>query len=342
MVNAGFRADFRAGNTRERCRTRACVQNSAMPYHLSYTTITLRRDNMSRRPEDWVVERARKNIKAVAVNGQHNLILEGDPPQAAIFEGDDARALIDIGHQAVLLGTEGETPVFAVALDDGSAASAASMAPGTAAFMDLRQVGPLIADADGHVLAHARGMIYWHSRHGFCGVCGSPTQSRYHGHERVCLNPDCGVSHFPRTDPAVIMLVSRDDIPGGACLLGSHARWSFGMYSTLAGFVEPGETLEQCVAREVFEESAIQTTDITYMASQPWPFPSSLMLGFRARAISYDIKCDPTELKDAQWFSREQVLEMKEFADAKGDDTRLPRKDSISRWLIQSWLDDVK
>lgn len=317
------------------------MQSFGMSYHLSYTTISLRRDNMSRRTEAWVAARAKENIKAVAVNGQHNLILEGDPPQATIFEGDDARALIEIGTQAVLLGTEGETPVFAVALDDASATTAANMATGDAEFMDLRQVGPRIADADGHVLAHARGMVYWHARHGFCGVCGSPTESRHHGHERVCLNPDCGVSHFPRTDPAVIMLVSRDDVPGGACLLGSHSRWAFGMYSTLAGFVEPGETLEQCVSREVFEEAGIHTTDVTYMASQPWPFPSSLMLGFRARATSFDIQCDPDELKDAQWFTRDQVLAMKEYADATGDDVRLPRKDSISRWLIQTWLDDV-
>ena len=312
-----------------------------MPYHLSYTTITLRRDNMSRRPADWVSSRAKQNVKAVAVHGQQNLIITGEPPQAAIFEGDAARALISIGQQEILLGTEGETPVFAVSLDDQAADMAAQMAATDAAFMDLRQVGPRISDADGHVLAHARGMVYWHARHGFCGVCGSPTQSRHHGHERVCQNTACGISHFPRTDPAVIMLVSRDDVPGGACLLGSHARWPCGMYSTLAGFVEPGETLEQCVAREVLEESGIHTDNVTYMASQPWPFPSSLMLGFRARATSYDIICDPEELKDAQWFTRDQVLDMKEFADAEGDDIRLPRKDSISRWLIQTWLDDV-
>jgi len=312
-----------------------------MSYQLSYTAITLRRDNMSRRPADWVSRRAKKNIKAVAVHGQHNLIIMDDEPTAAIFEGAAARALIDAGRQEILLGTEGDTPVFAVALDDKVAGRIAEMAGPNAEFMDLRQVGPRISDGDGHVLAHARGMTYWHDRHGFCGVCGAPTDSRHHGHERVCLNKDCGVSHFPRTDPAVIMLVSRDDVPGGACLLGSHARWQFGMYSTLAGFVEPGETLEQCVEREVFEESGIRTTDVTYMASQPWPFPSSLMLGFRARATSYDIECDPNELKDAQWFTREQVLDMKEFADAQGDDIRLPRKDSISRWLIQTWLDDV-
>ncbi len=338
MVNSGFFVLIAIGDVAE---AYGVCKIPGMPIHLSYTTITLRRDNMSRRPTDWVSSRAKKNIKAVAVHGQHNLIIDGNPPQAAIFEGETARALIDAGRQEILLGTEDDTPVFAVALDDKVAAKISTLAGPNATFMDLRQVGPRLTDAEGHVLAHARGMTYWHDRHGFCGVCGAPTESRHHGHERVCLNNDCGVSHFPRTDPAVIMLVSRDDIPGGACLLGSHARWSFGMYSTLAGFVEPGETLEQCVEREVFEESGIHTTDITYMASQPWPFPSSLMLGFRARATSYGIECDPEELKDAQWFTREQVLDMKEFADAKDDDTRLPRKDSISRWLIQTWLDDV-
>ena len=111
------------------------------------------------------------------------------------------------------------------------------------------------------------------------------------------------------------------------------------MYSTLAGFIEPGETMEQAVTREVFEESGIETTGVEYLASQPWPFPSSLMLGFHAKATSYDITIDKEELVDCQWFSRADVLGMKESLDAVGDEIRLPRKDSISRWLIQKWLD---
>lgn len=311
-----------------------------MPISLTYTTLSLRRDNMSRRPDDWLAERMAAGVGVVPVNGASNLILAGDRPTAQVFEGDAARQLLAGSGQAVLLGTDEHKPVFAIAVADSDAATVAAMAGGEAEFMDLRQVGRLLPAADAHLLAHARGMIHWHSRHGFCGVCGAPTQSRHNGHERACTNPDCATGHFPRTDPAIIVLVSRDDVPGGACLLGRHARWTFGMYSTLAGFVEPGETLEQAVNREVFEESGIDTENVIYMASQPWPFPSSLMLGFRARATSYDINFDTDELSDCRWFSRDEVNAMKEWRDAKEGDLRLPRPDSISRWLIQTWLDE--
>src|SRR5262249_49094954 len=147
-------------------------------------------------------------------------------------------------------------------------------------FTDLRRVGPLLERFEGSLLAYARGITYWHQRHRFCGVCGAPTRSRDAGHVRVCLNETCKTQHFPRTDPAVIMLVH----DGDRCLLGRQSVWPTGMHSTLAGFVEPGESLEEAVAREVREETAIEVTDVAYHSSQPWPFPSSVMLGFHARA----------------------------------------------------------
>ncbi|MGJ3260103.1 MAG: NAD(+) diphosphatase [Rhodospirillales bacterium] len=307
--------------------------------NLTYTTLSLRRDNMSRRPPDWLAERMAGGFGVVPVLGSKNLIVTGDAPQAFIFEGDTAQRILDAGGQEILLGTDDHKPVFAVSVDDTLAEQIIAMTGGAAEFVDLRTVGPFLPPADAHILAHARGMAFWHSRHGHCGVCGAPTQSQHSGHERKCVNPDCGTSHFPRTDPAIIVLVYRTDIPGGACLLGRHARWPFGMYSTLAGFVEPGETLEQAVSREVFEEAGIETTNVTYMASQPWPFPSSLMLGFHAEATSFDITIDDDELSDCKWFTRDDIRGMKEWLDAKDDDIRLPRRDSISRWLIQQWFD---
>ncbi len=184
-------------------------------------------------------------------------------------------------------------------------------------------------------------------RHLYCGVCGALTQSRDGGHVRVCTNPDKPHTHFPRTDPAVIMLVEHDDPEGNgpACLLGRQSRWVEGMYSTLAGFVEPGETLEEAVAREVLEESAVRVTDVRYRASQPWSFPSSLMLGFRARAETTAIRIDGRELEDARWFTPDEVRSFGEWGDAppsgSPDEKRLPRKDSISRWLIDVWLGEV-
>lgn len=312
---------------------------STFSLNLTYTTLSLRRDNMSRRPPEWLAERMAAGLGVVPVLGSNNLVITGDTPRAQVFEGDQAHALLEASQQEILLGTDDHRPVFAVSVDESQAAEVVAMTGGAAEFVDLRQVGPFLPPADAHILAHARGMVYWHARHGFCGVCGSATETRHSGHERKCVNPACGISHFPRTDPAIIVLVYRTDMPGGACLLGRHSRWPFGMYSTLAGFVEPGETLEQAVSREVFEEAGIETTNVHYLASQPWPFPSSLMLGFHAEATSFEINIDDEELSDCRWFTRDDLRGMKEWLDAKDDDLRLPRRDSISRWLIQRWFD---
>src|SRR5262249_4560440 len=153
------------------------------------------------------------------------------------------------------------------------------------------------------LLAYARGLMHWHARHGFCGVCGSRTESASAGHVRKCTNPDCGASHFPRTDPAVIMLVH----DGDKALLGRQKVWPQGMYSTLAGFVEPGESLEETVRREVYEETGIAVGEVVYHSSQPWPFPASLMIGFHAEARSRTINRVDSELEDAGWFSRAEL-----------------------------------
>jgi len=149
---------------------------------------------------------------------------------------------------------------------------------------------------------------------------------------RRCSNPGCGREHYPRTDPAVIMLVTRPGPDGGACLMARGHKFRAGMYSSLAGFVDQGESLEQAVIREVFEETGINVDDVEYKASQPWPFPSSLMLGFRARAISTKINIDPKELADARWFPKSVVRK------AGANELLLPRKDSIAYWLIKDWL----
>ena len=177
---------------------------------------------------------------------------------------------------------------------------------------------------DAALLAYARAMMYWHLRHQYCGVCGALTELLEAGHVRQCTNPECRATHFPRTDPAVIMLV----ISGELCLLGRQASWPAGMYSTLAGFVEPGEKFEAAVAREVFEESSVRIGRTTYHSSQPWPFPGSVMLGFHALAETTDIRVDHTELEDARWFERSWLL-------AQHDKTEffLPGKQSIARRL---------
>ena len=172
-------------------------------------------------------------------------------------------------------------------------------------------------------------MMFWNARHRFCGLCGSPTRSEEAWHMRRCTAPQCNTMHFPRTDPAVIMLVT----DGDRALLGRSRHFPTGMYSTLAGFLEPGESLEDAVAREVREESGIVVGPVFYHSSQPWPFPANIMLGFYAEAATSEITVDYGELEDARWFERGWL---KSHAD--DDDFRLPRRDSIARRLVDDWL----
>lgn len=204
--------------------------------------------------------------------------------------------------------------------------------PPGAEFVDLRRVGALLSATDAALAAFARALLWWHGRTGFCGVCGAPTLSREAGHVRLCSG--CGASHFPRTDAAVIVLVH----DGDRVLLGRQRQWPQGMYSVLAGFVEPGESLEQTVAREVMEESGIAVTDIRYQSSQPWPFPQSLMLGFTARALTDAVAFDAEELEDCRWYTRQELLAVPADAVAGDAPFALPRPDSIARRLVDKWL----
>ncbi|MDR7086285.1 NAD+ diphosphatase [Aeromicrobium panaciterrae] len=193
--------------------------------------------------------------------------------------------------------------------------------------VSLRILGPSVAPDEASLAVHAIGLSRWHETHQFCAKCGSPSEQAEAGHTRIC--PACGTHHFPRTDPAVIMLITDGD---DRALLGRQPIWPEGRFSTLAGFVEPGETLDDAVRREVMEEVGIEVGKVTYAGSQPWPFPSSLMLGFFGEALSTDIKVDQNEIAEARWFTREEVTEM-----TASSDLLLPPNVSISRWLLQTW-----
>ena len=203
--------------------------------------------------------------------------------------------------------------------------------PETSAFMELRRVMTWLSARDAELAATGKAILGWHDTHLFCARCGSPSDSVQGGWQRQC--PACGASHFPRTDPVVIMLVTS----GNAVLLGRSPGWPEGMYSLLAGFVEPGETLEAAVRREVFEEAGIKVGDVRYLASQPWPFPASLMIGCSGAALSTEIRIDPTEIEDAIWVTREEI--MAAFA---GEHPKLlpARKGAIARFLLENWLAD--
>ena len=279
--------------------------------------------------EAWVEARlADPAGRYVAVWRGRNLVEGDDPPRAVMLPHESIAPAITQDTPVVLLGMNGEVPYFAVGLSGGGDDPARGALAGHGAFHDLREFGGLIPAPEASLLAHARGLMYWHRRHRFCGVCGSPAVIREAGHVRQCGDSACGAQHFPRTDPAVIMLVS----DGDNCLLGRQADWPAGLYSTLAGFVEPGESLEEAVAREIREESGVTVRDVRYHSSQPWPFPASLMLGFYATAVNAEVSINHDELDDARWFHRDDLLD-------PGDGMRLPRRDSISRRLVDDWLD---
>ena len=198
-------------------------------------------------------------------------------------------------------------------------------------FLELRGVMSQVSARDAELAATARAVLGWHRSHRFCAACGAESQMVMAGWQRSC--PSCNTQHFPRTDPVVIMLITR----GNAVLMGRSHGWPEGMYSLLAGFVEPGECLEAAVRREVFEEAAIKVGEVGYLASQPWPFPSSLMIGCYGRAETDEITIDPSEIEDARWFSREEVL-----LSFSGDHPTLKaaRKGAIAHFLLSNWLAD--
>jgi NAD+ diphosphatase len=200
------------------------------------------------------------------------------------------------------------------------------------AFVELRRVMTWLDARDAELAATGKAIIGWHEIHPFCARCGAASEITNGGWQRTC--PACNGSHFPRTDPVVIMLITH----GNDVLMGRSPGWPEGMYSLLAGFVEPGETLEAAVRREVFEESGVRVGAVSYLSSQPWPFPASLMFGCQGEATSKEITIDPVEIEDALWVSREEMMEV--FAG--NHHTILPaRKGAIAHFLLENWLADT-
>jgi len=227
---------------------------------------------------------------------------------------------------AVYLGKRGEAPVFAV---DVSALEEDAFTP-FGHFVEVRGSAGVLSLEDLAAIGQARALLDWHQRHGFCAKCGQPTNIASGGAKRVC--PSCETEHFPRVDPVVIMLVARGD----KTLLGRQHFFPPALYTTLAGFMEPGETIEEAVAREVLEESGIPITNVRYAASQPWPFPSNLMIGCVCDALSDDIIVDPHELEDARWFTKDEVREMLTRPWGSGENFA-PPSFTIAFQLLTAW-----
>ncbi len=288
-----------------------------------FASSPLDRLDARRKDQAWIADALQSDgARFVPVWRGRNLV-DGDrgAPQAAFLPGEAARSHLDGVPWALLGGHAGQT-FFAL---DLSALDMPLPADAPARFDDLRRVGGLLPPDDAAILAHARGLMHWRTRHRFCGVCGAACLPRDAGHVIVCEG--CGAHHFPRTDPAVIMLVTSGEL----ALLGHPARFGdIRLFTTLAGFVEPGESLEEAVAREVWEEAGIRVAHVRYRSSQPWPFPSSVMIGFEAEAVTDAISADTDELIEAKWFTRAEVRAQDGFI--------LPPDLSIARRLIDGWL----
>jgi NAD+ diphosphatase len=263
----------------------------------------------------------------------------GSPERAVIplwrdrflFRDDRVLRLSAVVGKPVFLGLDGTVPVFAADLSELTEAEALA-ATGAATTADLRQIVARLPAAEAAVLGYARGLCHWHREQRYCAACGARTRAADGGQVQLCTG--CDRQHFPRIQPAVITLVEAPGDPA-RCLLGRHAGAGPDSYSLLAGFVEVGEALEDAVRREVAEEAGVVVGEVTYQASQAWPFPAGLMVGFRARAVSDATHADGAELVEARWFTRAELRARRE---ARG---HLGRLDSIDHLIIESWLDQA-
>jgi NAD+ diphosphatase len=268
----------------------------------------------------WLAERLADPSSRAVLAGADGVLVERANGRLAPVEAP----LAALGaSQPVLLGVDPRGAVFAVDLEDVGGERPAGEIAG------LRDVAAQLHQAEGGLLAHATALLHWHRNHRFCARCGAATAMAEAGHVRRC--PACGAEHHPRTDPVVIMLV----VDGDRVLLGRQATWPAGRYSALAGFVEPGESLEEAVAREVAEEAGVAVAGVRYQSSQPWPFPASLMLGFVAEYAAGEPRVGDGELEDVRWLTRREL----EHARAGRGDLLLPRPDAIARRLVDDWLD---
>jgi len=317
------------------------VAGSQMPARggIALTRHEVERSTARRSDADWLASAwADPRTRVVVIEDGHALARFGDgaaelvlvPPERApdgvrFLLGVDAEDIAYFGVAAPLIAADGTAGAGGHAGDGGRSAG------GSVRRAGLRDAGVLLSDRDAGLLTHAVGLANWHAVTRHCSRCGAPTEPILAGHSRRC--PVDGSEHFPRLDPAVIMSVTD---PDDRCLLARNAQWPLGRVSVLAGFVEPGESAEQAVAREVHEETGIVVTSVSYAASQPWPMPHSLMLGFRAQAAGTAITVDAQEIAEARWYSRDDLRDA-----LTSGELLMPPSLSISRWLIETWYGEA-
>jgi NAD+ diphosphatase len=280
------------------------------------------------RPDVLAAMEGSADARAIVLAGDIPILKRRGDVFDALFSMEEAHSLGQV-RECVFLGHDHERPIFGVALeaqkpethqgrDDLLVIDARSIA--VQGLLPPEWLGPL---------GEAKSLLYWHRRHRFCAVCGQATAMKSGGWKRACLS--CDAEHFPRTDPVAIMMA----VKGDKCVLGRQSRFPPGMYSCLAGFIEPGETIENAVRRELFEEAGVRTGAVRYLASQPWPFPGSMMIGCIAEALDDALVIDGEELEDARWFSRDEVISMLKGEHPNG--LLAPQPIAIANAIMRAW-----
>ena len=294
----------------------------------------LNRASEKRTDHDWIESKLHDQASLIFPLWRLEPFLLGSqklasPARLGLVRPGVADTLADGDASRIFLGLDGETALFA--LDVSAARNPGEEGPlaGLGYFCDARTAAQIVSLKEAAIIAQAKALIDWHQRHGFCLRCGAPTRMMDAGYRRLCGK--CNSEHFPRVDPVVIMLATNND----ACLIGRGKQFPAGMFSALAGFMEPGETIEEAVQRELMEEASVKVTDVTYYATQPWPFPSSLMIGCFAKAESRDATVDGNELAEVRWLERSVARAV--IAGERVEGIRLPPPIAIAHHLIRTW-----
>ena len=293
----------------------------------TFTSVRLDRLVEQRDDPAWVADALASPAARIVPQWRGRSLLDSGNPDRPVVLLEPAD-IVPTAEAPTLLGRDDRFTYFAAALDDTQQERILERYPGYT-FRDLRLASIELDDNEAGILAYAKGLLYWQYRNAYCGSCGAPNRLESAGHRLSCSDPGCGRESFPRIDPAVIVLVTHGD----ACLLGRNARWPERRFSTLAGYVEPGESLEDAVVREVYEEARVRLSGIRYVSSQPWPFPASAMCGFYAEAASRE--CGATdEMEEVRWITAPQLA-----AAIESDEIRVPPPVSIAFRLISDWYE---